>query len=264
VRQLVIKGTCSLTLLLSLTLGHAQETRAPAANAEYTGELVRLLTGLQKNPWLGWSAGTEVTIRYFVERDAKGKPLGHKQPDLIYKVIDTEKRFEITQQVNGKLTRREFLVKNEQGLDIAGPRLTDPASVEYEMDSFKLPALMTEIVLTEIPGSRWITNEWVLASHPSIVLRKEVNGNGWKVSSARVTKTVGGREFSCVKIKKRMFFYHQGPAELATLQYLCPDVPGHMVEEIQYFVKIKQGPEGDTPFQVVHKKVVEIKAISLR
>jgi hypothetical protein len=44
-----------------------------------------------------------------------------------------------------------------------------------------------------------------------------------------------------------------------TTQYLCLDVPGHLVEEIQEFFKVKREQRSSTPFQIVHQKVVELK-----
>ena len=131
--------------------------------------------------------------------------------------------------------------------------------LQESIDGFKLACLLTEVEFREIPGGARVTKEWSLASHPTIVLRKEVNGEGWRVTSARVKKTIGDKEFSCVEIKKSMRFYFDGPNESVTTQYRCPSVPGHAVEEIQEFFKIKKGQRSSTPFQVVHQKVVEIK-----
>jgi hypothetical protein len=41
-----------------------------------------------------------------------------------------------------------------------------------------------------------------------------------------------------------------------TTQYLCPDLPGHLVEEIQEFFKVKKEHRSSAPFQFVHQKVV--------
>jgi hypothetical protein len=40
---------------------------------------------------------------------------------------------------------------------------------------------------------------------------------------------------------------------------LSPDVPGHLVEEIKEFFKVKKEQRSSAPFQVVHVKVVELK-----
>jgi hypothetical protein len=246
-------------LIFSVSMWHAQAGSVPAADADYEKELVTLIGALQKNPWRGWPAGTEVTVRYIVERDAAGKPLGKEQPETVFKVTEADKLFEITQVVKNKPVTTEFFVKDQEGLAVASRQVTKPISAELEIDGFKLACLVSEMALREIPGSTRLTKEWVLASDPSIVLRKEVNGEGWRVTSARVKKTIGGKEFSCLEIKKSMRFFYDGPSESVTTQYRCPGVPGHMVEEIQEFFKIKKGQRSPTPFQVVHQKVAEIK-----
>lgn len=248
-----------LALLSLVPSCAAQAGSVPASEAEYTRELVTLITALQKNPWRGWGAGTEVTVRYIVDRDAAGKPLGKEQPELVFKVTEADKLFELTQVVKSKPVITEFFVKDEEGLAVASRRVNEPTSAELEIDGFKLACLLTKTVFREIPGGARVTMEWFLASHPSIVLRKEVNGEGWRVTSARVKKTVGDKEFSCVEIKKSMRFYSDGPGESVTTQYRCSGVPGHVVEEIQEFFKIKKEQRSPTPFQVVHQKVSEIK-----
>lgn len=254
-----MKALVVLVLLFSASWCGAQTPSVPAADAEYTSELVTLITGLQKNPWRGWGAGTEVTLRYIVERDAAGKPLGKEQPDLVFKVTEADKLFEITQVVKGKPEITEFLVKDQEGLDVAARRVNEPIRVDLEIDGFKLAALMTKTEVREIPGGIHVTREWFLASHPSIVLRKEVNGEGWRVTSARVKKTIGGKDFSCIEIKKSMRFFSYGLNESVTTQYRCPGVPGHVVEEIEELFTLKRGERSPSPFQVVHQKVVEIK-----
>lgn len=44
-----------------------------------------------------------------------------------------------------------------------------------------------------------------------------------------------------------------------TTQYLSPDVPGHLVEEIQEFTKVEKEQTSSAPYMVVHQKVVELK-----
>jgi|GEM_PF-3748224 len=260
-----MKALVVLVLLFSASWCAAQTPSVPAADAEYTSELVTLITGLQKNPWRGWGAGTEVTLRYIVERDAAGKPLGKEQPDLVFKVTEADKLFEITQVVKSKPVITEFLVKDQEGLDAAARRVIEPKGVvepkatDFEIDGFKLAALLTLTAVREIPGGVHVTREWSLASHPSIVLRKELNGEDWRVTSVRVKKTIGDRDFSCIEIKKSMRFFSDGPSESVTTQYRCPGVPGHVVEEIQEFFRLKRGERSPAPFQVVHQKVVEIK-----
>jgi hypothetical protein len=261
VRAPLIKAVVALIpLLFSATVGRAQTGNLPAADVEYTRELVALISALQKNPWRGWAAGTEVTVRYIVDRDAAGKALGKEQPDVVFKVTEADKLFEITQVVKSKPLITEFFVKDEEGLAVAAPRITEPTPAELEIDGFKLACFLTTVEVREIPGSSSrVTKEWSLASDASLVLRKEVNGEGWRVTSARVKKTVAGKAFSCIEIKKSMRFFSDGPSESLTTQYRCPGVPGHVVEETQEFFRLKKGQRSLTPFQVVHQNVVEIR-----
>jgi hypothetical protein len=258
-----MKVIYALTMVLfSLTLCQTQESNAPQRTPDdaYTPQLVRLLTGLQKNPWQGWESGTEVVVRYLVDTNAAGIPLGHAQPDIVYKVMEADKLLITMQVYKGKPIRRDFLIKDQPGLDAAWPRVIDANTTDLEIDGFRLSCLLSELTMREFPGGSMVTKEWTLAGHPSIVLRKEVNGgSGWKVTSTRVIKKIGDREFPCVEIKKWMRFYSQGPNDAMTTQYLCPDVPGHLVEEIQEFFKVKKEQRSSTPFQIVHQKVVELK-----
>lgn len=258
-----MKVIYALTIVLSsLTLCQAQESNAAQRNPDhvYTSQLVRLLSGLQKNPWQGWESGTEVVVRYLVASNAAGMPLGHAQPDLVYKVMEADKLLITTQVYRQKTNRRDFMIKDQSGLDAAWPRIIDPSITTLEIDGFTLSCLLSELTMREFPGGSMVTKEWTLASNPSIVLRKEVNGGpGWKVTSTRVIKKIGESEFHCVEIKKWMRFYSKGPNDAMTTQYLCPDVPGHLVEEIQEFFKVKGEQRSPTPFQIVHQKVVELR-----
>lgn len=250
------------TVILSLTLCQAQESNDPqqAPDDAYTHQLVRLISGLQKNPWQGWDVGTEVLVRYLVDRNAAGITVGHAQPDLLYKVIEQDKLFIRTYVFKGKPGQQDFQVKDQVGLDVAWPWEKDTTITDLEIDGFRLSCLLSELTVHTFPGGTMVTKEWTLASHPSIIVRKEVvGGPGWKVTSTRVIKKIGERDFQCVEIKKWMRFHSGGPTDDMTTQYLCPDVPGHMVEEINEFYRIKRGERSSSPFQIVHQKVVELK-----
>jgi hypothetical protein len=257
-----MKVIYALTLLLfSLTLCQSQyRNSAQGPDEAYTRELVRLLTGLQKNPWLGWESGTEVVIRYLVDSNASGIPLGHPQPDLVYKVIETDKLFIQTYVFKGKPGRRNFLVKDQVGLEAAWSRVGEQSAADLEIDGFTLTCHLSELTMTEIPGGTRVTKEWVLASHPSVVLGKEVKGgSGWRVTSARVIKKIGEKEFPCVEIKKWLSIYSHGQIDVITTQYLSPNVPGHLVEQIEEYFKVKKKQRSSAPYMVVHQKAVELK-----
>jgi len=230
----------------------------------YTLELSRLVTALQKNPWSTRPTGTEVLIRYLVDRDAAGKPLGAQQPDILFKVTEADRSFITTQVDKGRMISREFFVKDQGGLDLPQQRFDqEPAQTELKIDGVNLACLRGESTWHEWsdrgPSSR-VTRQWVLASHPSIVLRQEVaESHGWEVTSARVNKRIGEREFQCVEIRKWLRFYHKGPNDSVTTQYLCPEVPGHVAEEIERLFKVQKGRRSSAPYQLVHQRVVELK-----
>src|SRR5688572_22431102 len=106
-------------VLLSLILCQAQDSNAPQRipDDDYTKRLVRLLTGLQENPWQGWESGTEVLVRYLVDRNPAGIPVGYAQPDLLYRVVAADKLFIRTHVFKGKPRRQDFKVKDQVGLD---------------------------------------------------------------------------------------------------------------------------------------------------
>src|SRR5215217_1880982 len=162
-----------------------------AADEAYAARLVRLIEGLQKNPWRGWKAGTVVVVRYL--GDAPTGMTARVQPDLFYKVLDADKLFERTQEYKGKYYRQEFPIKNEIGLNASSMRLKgeEAAAADLEVDGFTLNTLLFESRLEEFPGGMWVTKEWTLAGHPSILLRQETNGGGWRVTSAKASKKIG-------------------------------------------------------------------------
>jgi hypothetical protein len=251
-------------VLLSLHLCAAQDGGGVVKGTPdeaYTRELVRLIEGLQKNPWQGWKSDTVVVVRYL--GDTSAGTAAHVQPDLVYRVVEADKLFNRTQVVKGKPVRQEFLVKDQPGLDAASVwfKERDKATTEIELDGFTLPGLLSELRVEVFPGGSRTTKEWSLAAHPSVLLRQETNGVGWRVTSAKVSKKIGEREFQCVEIKKTLTAYHKGRMDVETTQYLSPDVPGHLVEEIQLFFRSRNGQKSPTPFMVVHQKVVELQGL---
>ena len=224
----------------------------------YTARLVRLVEGLQKNPWRGWKAGTVVVVRYLGDEDPAAKPPARVEPDIIYKVLEADKLLERTQELKGKSFRHEFFVKDERGLAEASAWGKDKVGADFEIDGLMLDAILTELRMEEFPGGMWVAKEWSLAGYPSILLRRETNGEGWRITSAKASKKIGAREFECVEIKRRMRFYSDGPMEVMTTQYLSPEVPGHLVEQVEEFFRV--GEKGVLiPSMVVHQKVLEIK-----
>ena len=256
----VLRVFLAVVLWLSPPPCRAQGVRDAerAPDEAYTARLVRLVGGLQKNPWRGWKAGTVVVVRYIGD-DASGTN-ARAQPDTVYKVLEADKLFEVTQEFKGKRFRREFLVKDQPGLPAARVMLKDEGAgaADLEVDGYTLNALLSESRLEEFPGGTWVTREWFLAGHPSILLRQETAGEGWRVTSAKVSKKIGGREFECVEIKSRMRFHSRGTMEDLTTRYLSPEVPGHLVEEVKEVFKV--GEKGVlTPYMVSHLKAVELK-----
>lgn len=245
--------------LLSLTLCQAQGRDAgarKAPDAAYVARLAPLLTGLQKNPWAGWKAGTTVLVRY-LGGGASAARAAYVQPDMVYQVLEADRLFIRTQAVNGRPARQDFLVKDQRGLGAARGGGGDAVAADVELDGFTLACLLSEWRVTEFPGGTRTNREWALAGHPSLLVRQETNGAGWRVASANVLKKIGEREFECVEVKERMPMYSDGPAEVLTTRYLSPDAPGRLVEQIEEFYRVGKG--GRTLDMVVHQKVVGLK-----
>lgn len=253
-----MKVVLAVALMLSPGLCRAQEGGATkmAADGAYTARLVRLVEGLQKNSWHGWKAGTVVVVRYL--GDAVNGTNARVQPDLVYKILEADKLVERTQEYKGKFYRQEFLVKDQTGLATANKWAKDAVAADVLIDGFTLDGLLTTFSVEEFPGGTRTTEEWSLASHPSILLRQEANGEGWRITSAKASRKIGEREFECVEIKRRMRFYSDGPMMHVSTQYLSPEVPGHFVEELEEFYRVSD--KGVlTLDMVVHQKVVELK-----
>jgi hypothetical protein len=254
----MMKVILAVALLLSPTPCRAQEGRnvKSAPDEAYTARLIRLVEALQKNPWRGWKAGTVVVVRYL--GDAVNGMNARVQPDLVYKVLEADKLVERTQEYKGKFYRQEFLVKDQTGLAASNKWAKDSVAADVLIDGLTLSGLLTTFSVEEFQGGTRTTEEWSPASHPSILLRQETNGEGWRITSARASRKIGGREFECVEIKKSMRFYYDGPMMHVATQYLSPEVPGHVVEEIEEFYRV--GEKGVlTLNMVVHQKVVELK-----
>ncbi len=229
----------------------------------YPRELVRLVTELQKNPWEGWPAGTRVVVRYLIERNSKGKALGREQPDIVFTVVEADRSIRTTQLYKGKTIRRDFLIKDQIGLDAKWPAfVTSPSTpTNLTIDRVNVACLRREMGLREIPGGTIVTREWAMVSHPSVVLRKEtVDSNGWEVTSAQTRRSIGEKDFQCLEVRLWTRFYHNGPNDAITMRYLCPGVPGHVAEERIEYYKVVKGQRGAAPNQIQHQKTVELSS----
>lgn len=165
------------TVLLSLTLCRAQISDDPkrAPDDAYTQELVRLLTGIQKNPWSGWKTGTVVVRRYLGNSDPAVKPYAYVQPDLVFQVLEADKLVAVTQVVKGRPHRQDHSVKDQGGVDNLMIKAEDATAARLEVDGFTLACLFWEgPSLTIHDGSNFpALKEWRLASHPALLLRRD-------------------------------------------------------------------------------------------
>lgn len=255
-------------VLLSLTLCRAQNSDDPkrAPDDAYTRQLVRLLTGIQKNPWSGWKTGTQVVRRYVGNSDPAVKPYVSVQPDLVFQVLEGDRLIAVTQVVKGRPYRQEHLVKDQEGVDNLTIKAEDAAAATLEVDGFTLACLFKEWSSVPIyygPGngpSFPAIKEWRLANHPTLLLRREHGDSTWEVASVLVTKQIGEREFQCVKTIGKMHIYVDGHhMEVITTQYLSPDVPGHVVEEVKEFYKVDKEGKERVPDSITHQLVIELK-----
>jgi hypothetical protein len=251
------------TVLLSLTLCRAQnsDNPKPAPDDVYTPQLVRLLTGLQKNPWSGWKTGTEVVRRYLGNNDPAVKPHAYVQPDLVFQVLKADRLVAVTQVVKGRPHQQEHSVKDQEGVDKPMIEAEDATAARLEVDGFTLACLFRErpsLIVNDGPSFPGL-KEWRLASHPTLLLRKESGGITWEVASVRVAKKIGEREFQCVKTIGKTSIYVDGPVEVITTQYLSPDVPGHVVEQVEEFYKVDKKGKERVLDMIIHQQVMELK-----
>ena len=251
------------TVLLSLTLCPAQNSNNPerAPDEAYTRQLVRLLTGLQKNPWSGWKTGTVVVRRYLGNNDPAVKPYAYGQPDLVFQVLEADRLVAVTQVVKGKPHRQEHSVKDQGGVDKLMIEAEEATAARLELDGFTLACLYWEwpsLTIHDAPSTVTL-KEWRLASHQTLLLRKESSGTTWEVASVRVARKIGGREFQCVKTIGKTSIYVDGPMEVITTQYLSPDVPGHVVEQVEEFYKVDKEGKERVPHMIIHQQVMELK-----
>ena len=133
-------------VLLSLSLCHAQNRNDPkrAPDDAYTRQLVRLLTGIQKNPWSGWKTGTEVVRRYLGNSDPAVKPYAYVQPDLVFQVLEADSLIAVTQVVNRRPYRQKHLVKDQGEADNPMIKTEDATAVRLEVDDFTVACLLWE------------------------------------------------------------------------------------------------------------------------
>ena len=250
------------TILLSLSLCRAQSINPkPTLDEAYKQELVRLLTGLQKNGWSGWKTGTVVVRRYLGNNDEKVKPFAYAQPDLVFQILEADKLVAVTQIVKGKPYRDESPIKAQAAVAISPFELKDVTAASLEVDGFTLSCLLREypaMIVNDGPSSPG-SKVWRLASHPTLLLRKEFGSTTWEVASVRVTKKIGSQEFECVKTIAKSTIYVDGPMEVITTQYVSPDVPGHLVEQIEEFYKVNKEGKERILSMVVHQQVVEVR-----
>lgn len=248
-------------VFLSLTLCRAQSINdlKPTPDDAYKQELVRLLTGLQKNGWSGWKTGTVVVRHFLGNNDETVKPFAYAQPDLVFEIVEADKRVAMTQVVKGKPYREESPIKAQAAADASPFELQDVTAASLEVDGFTLACLLREYPAMIVndgpsaPGSK----EWRLAGHATVVLRKDSGRTTWEVASVRVLKKIGGREFQCVKTIAKSTI--PGPMEVITTQYLSPDVPGYLVEQVEEFYKVNKEGKERVLSMVVHQQVAEVR-----
>jgi hypothetical protein len=246
--------------LLLQTLCYAQQSTSDkgSPDQEYIQRLVRLLAGLQKDPWSGWKTGAKVIVRYVDEPKIPGA-YADVQPDLVMQVVETDKLVSVTQVVNGKPYRSESPISSQKDAEVSPDIFGDATDTQVEIDGYRLPCLFRERTTITMPVDYGMTvREWALASNQKILLRKE-GPEEWAVTSSLVTKRVGDREYQCVEIKEKMTIYSGREIEVRTTTYLSPDIPGQLVEKIKTFHHINHKQVSPTPHLISHQKVVSVQ-----
>ena len=238
--------------------GNGELDKDPAPKAIFDKETLVLIKRLQKNPWANWPTGTEI-VRHFVD-DSKPKQnlRAYVQPDLIYKVTERDRLLIRTQRVKGNPVRQDFRIQNHPGVAI--PHISGKGvASELVVDGANVKCLLYESALTESLANgavvRTVTKQWVLSSHPTVLLRRSGPGQ-WTITSVRAKKHIGKKEYLCIETKARL---SPPNAHVVTTQYLHPDVPGHLVEEIKEFYKVIKGKREPAPWLITHEKTSAIR-----
>lgn len=152
-------------------------------------------------------------------------------------------------------------MKDQGEIDKRLIKAEDATAAGLEVDGFTLACLFWEwpaLIVNDGPSSP-ASKEWRLASHPTLLLRREHGGTTWEVVSVGVVKKIGGREFQCVKTIAKTNIYVDGLMEVITTQYLSPDVPGHVVEQVEEFYKVDKERKERSPHMIIHQQVMELK-----
>lgn len=231
-----------------------------ATGDAYLTELVRLVTELQKNPWMGWPAGTRVVVRYVDEGGSTKAARSGERPDIVFTVVDADRSFQTTQVIKGKTLRHDFLIRDQGGLDTPWPASVDQRATPttLNIDGVSVACLTRELSTREMPGGTTVMREWAATGHPSVVLRKEtIDSNGWEVRAV-TRRSIGPKDFQCVEVRNWLRFYHDGPNDSITTRYLCPGVPGHVAEQRTELYKVVKGRRSAAPFQIDHQKTMEL------
>lgn len=239
--------------------GAAAAAARPRTGAPLDKETLLLLGRLQRNPWAGWSTGTEV-VRQFLDDKRRGQNVQtYVQPDITYKVLEKDRRLIRTQQVNGKPMRQDFRIRDQTG--IPRPHLTGQgAAVELAVDGANVRCLLYESRIGRIGagfGGAVVTKQWVPASHSTVLLRRESGENWWAITSLRARKRIGQREVLCIETRRRLAIVG---GHVVTTRYLHPDVPGHLVEEIKEFYREVKGRPQPVLWMVTHERTSAVRA----
>ncbi len=241
--------------------GAAAAAARPRTGAPLDKETLLLLGRLQRNPWAGWSTGTEV-VRQFLDDKRRGQNVQtYVQPDITYKVLEKDRRLIRTQQVNGKPMRQDFRIRDQTG--IPRPHLTGQgAAVELAVDGANVRCLLYESRIGRIGagfGGAVVTKQWVPASHSTVLLRRESGENWWAITSLRARKRIGQREVLCIETRRRLAIVG---GHVVTTRYLHPDVPGHLVEEIKEFYKPVKGQPNRALWMITHERTAAMSQTS--
>jgi len=211
-------------------------TMSAVLNDHHVRRIVHCVAPLQRNPWQGWSEGANVT-RHYEHRDyLRGEGVVSVN-DIVFEVVEFDKRVHRIEKIQGATKRQEFLIADEQGLTKA-KRAAVGIDAALMIDGTMVMSVLRKIKEADTEYERFINkdvHQWSLAAFPSILLRYESDELQWHIQSLNRRRQVGEHSLNCVKlaIQKQISLneIHN------TTRYLSAKVPGHLVEEQQHYYR---------------------------
>lgn len=218
--------------------------------------LVSFIKSLQHNPWQNWETGTEIirqiTEEHHIKKDLSGRSTA------VFQIVEKDQRVQRLQNIQGTLKRQEFMIKDESGIKAASKPLPGTQAALF-IGGKLIETLLCTFEEPHVNGERIIKdtiNQWVSKEDPQIILRYLSPAENWSISAIDKQRVIKQNAVACVELKLRKKISIDEYVE--TIQYLSPQVPGHVVEEFKAFYK--NSPDQKQPLlqYTSHEKTTQV------